>query len=86
VNPLAIKVMEEIGIGISGQKPKLIDLEMAKDMDKVISMGCIDDCPTIRIDEDWKIEDPKDKGIDKFREIREKIAQKVKDLIQRLDR
>ena len=86
MNPLAIKVMEEIGIDTSGQKPKLIDLEMAKDMDEVISMGCIDGCPTIRIDEDWKIEDPKDKGIEKFREIREKIAQKVKDLIQRLDR
>jgi len=85
-NPLVIKVMEEIGIDISGQKPKLIDLEMVKDMDKVISMGCIDGCPTIRIDENWEIEDPKDKGIEKFRKIREIIYRKVKDLIQRLDR
>lgn len=86
VNPLAIKVMEEIGIDISSQKPKLIDLKIIKDMDKIISMGCVDGCSAIKMDENWKIEDPKDKGIEKFREIREIIFQKVKDLIQRIEK
>lgn len=85
VNPLAVKVMEEIGIDISDQKPKLIDLEMVTDMDKVISMGCIDKCPSVKIDEDWEIKDPKGKGIEKFRQAREMIYQKVKESIQRLD-
>ncbi len=49
VNPLAIKVMEEIGIDITHQRPKLLDREMIKNMDMVISMGCIDNCPTVRI-------------------------------------
>lgn len=85
INPLAIKVMKEIGIDISSQNPKLIDLKIAKGMDKIISMGCVDGCPAIRIDENWQIEDPKGKGIEEFRETREIIGQKVKDLIQRLD-
>lgn len=85
VNPLAIEVMGEIGIDVSNQKPKLIDIETVKDMDKAISMGCIDSCPAIKIDKNWEIEDPKDKGIEKFREVREIICQKVKDLIQRIE-
>lgn len=86
INPLAIKVMQELGIDISGQEPKMIDLRSAKDIDKVISMGCIDNCPAIKIDQDWGIEDPKGKGIEKFRQVRDIIYQKVKDLIQRLER
>lgn len=85
ISPLAIKVMQELGIDITQQKPKLLDLEMIKNMDMVISMGCIDNCPAVKIDENWGIEDPKDKGIEKFREVREIIYQRVKDLIQRLD-
>lgn len=85
VDPLAIEVMKEIGIDISGQEPKMINLRLAKDADKVISMGCIDGCPAIKIDEDWEMEDPKGKGIEKFRQVRDIIYQKVKDLIQRLD-
>lgn len=78
VNPLAIKVMAEIGIDVSKQKPKLLNPEMIKDIDKVVSMGCIDDCPAVKVDEDWSIEDPKGKGIEKFREVRDIIYKKVK--------
>lgn len=85
VSPLAIKVMEEINIDISQQKPKLLDLKIVKDVDRVISMGCIDGCPQVKIDENWEIEDPRGKGIEKFREVKEIIYQRIKDLIQRLE-
>lgn len=85
VNPLAIKVMKEINIDISAQESKLIEFEMVRSVDKVISMGCMDRCPAVKIDEDWGIEDPKGKGIKKFRQIREIVYQRVKNLIQRLD-
>lgn len=86
VSPLAIKVMEEIGIDITQQKPKLLNPERLKEIDVVISMGCIDRCPAVKIDEDWQIEDPKGKAIEKFQEVRDIIYEKTKDLIQRLDR
>lgn len=92
VNPLAIKVMAEIDIDISEQKPRLLNPEIVKDVDKVISMGCIpphqkqnfwcggiDGCPAVKIDEDWSIEDPKGKSIEKFREVRDIIYKRIKD-------
>lgn len=86
VNPLAIKVMKEIGIDIHLKKPKLVNPQMVKQTDIVISMGCLDSCIPIKIDENWAIEDPKGREIGKFREIREIIFQKVKDLIQRIEK
>lgn len=85
INPLAVGVMREIGIDISSQKPKMLDHKLAKEVDKVISMGCINECPGIKIDEDWRIGDPKGKAIDKFRQSRDAIYGKVEELIQRLD-
>ncbi len=85
VDPSAIKVMKEINIDISKNEPKSLIPEMVKNVDRIISMGCINGCPLVKIDEDWEIGNPKDGGIEKFREVREIIYQKVKDLIQRLD-
>lgn len=86
VNPLAIKVMREVGIDISSQKPKMLQPEMVKQAEKVITMGCKvkDACPALFVEaEDWEIEDPAGKGIEKFREVREVIREKVKKLLDK---
>ncbi len=89
MNPLSITVLKEIDIDISHNKPKLISPDILKGVDKIISMGCIQGCSAVRIDEDWKIEDPKGKGkgkgIEKFREVRDAIYKKVKDLVERIE-
>ena len=40
-------------------------------------------CPTLFLQNllDWNIEDPKDKSIEKVREIRDEIDQRVKELV-----
>ena len=83
VNPLAVEVMSEVGIDISEQKPKPITAEMIKESDKVILMGCgRDACPIApREVEDWGIEDPVEKGIEKFREVRDAIRGKTEKLL-----
>jgi protein-tyrosine-phosphatase len=52
-------------------------------------MGCMDqkECPTLFLGDfqDWGIEDPKDKPIEKVREIRDKIEGKVKELVKNLE-
>jgi protein-tyrosine-phosphatase len=91
VNPLAIEVMQEAGIDISSQEPKILTTKMLKGATHFISMGCgvLDSCPvpivpgTIEI-EDWEIEDPAGKDIDAFRAARDLIAEKVKGLASRL--
>ena len=89
VNPLAIYVMKEIGIDIGNNQPKMMTLEMLDATDKVITMGCmvgdVFPAPIVEI-EDWGIEDPAGKGIEKFREIRDKIKRKGELLVKDLDR
>lgn len=84
INPLAIQVMSEIGIDISKQKPKDLSEDMMRNSDKIINMGCMDkySCPTLFLPKviDWGIEDPKDKPIEKVREIRDEIERRIKEL------
>jgi arsenate reductase (thioredoxin) len=84
INPLAIQVMNEIGIDISQQKSKELTEDMIRNSDKIINMGCMDKnfCPTLFIPKviDWNIEDPKSKAIKKVREIRDEIERRTKEL------
>ncbi|MGH9987882.1 MAG: arsenate reductase ArsC [Nitrososphaeraceae archaeon] len=84
INPLAIQVMNEIGIDISKQKPKDLSEDMMRNSDKIINMGCMDNnfCPTLFIPKviDWGIEDPKGKPIEQVREIRDEIERRIKEL------
>jgi protein-tyrosine-phosphatase len=83
VNPLAVRVMKEVGIDISGHKPKTITAEMVQEADKVVLMGCgRNSCPIVPKEvEDWGIEDPAGKGVDKFREVRDAIGKRVEALV-----
>jgi arsenate reductase len=86
VNSKAIKIMKEIGVDMDKQKPKLLTQEMIENVDKLITMSCgADFCPAPYLKtEDWKVEDPSGKSIEKFREVRDKIRQKVEKLIEEL--
>lgn len=84
INALAIQVMNEIGIDISKQRSKDLTEDMMRNSDKIINMGCMEKnfCPTLFIPKviDWGIEDPKDKSIEKVREIRDEIERRIKEL------
>jgi len=90
INPIAAEVMKETGIDISGNKPRMITLDMVQSADRVITMGCGDDpagiCPARFVKtEDWALDDPKDKPIEKVREIRDTIRAKVSNLLKELE-
>ena len=89
INPLAVMVMREVGIDISRQKSKEITEDMIRNSSKIVNMGCMDkdSCPTLFIQNllDWNIEDPKDKQIEKVREIRDEIEQRVKELAAKIN-
>jgi arsenate reductase (thioredoxin) len=84
INALAIQVMNEIGIDISKQRSKDLTEDMMRNSDKIINMGCMEKnfCPRLFIPKviDWGIEDPKDKPIEKVREIRDEIERRIKEL------
>lgn len=84
VNPMVVEVMKEKGIDISMNKPKLLNMEMANQVDLIVTMGCGDSgiCPGPFFKEtvDWALDDPKDKSMEKVREIRDEIERRVRKL------
>ena len=84
INPLVIQAMKELGIDISKQKSKIITEDMIRNSSIRVNMGCMDreSCPTLFIHNllEWGIEDPKGKPLEKVREIRDDIEQRVRQL------
>lgn len=86
VNPMAVEVMKERGVDISGRKPKGLDALPPVEMDYLITMGCEDTCPAVSTKNiiEWQIPDPKGQSLDVVREIRDLIEQKVKSLFKEI--
>lgn len=87
INPTVIEAMREVGIDISNKRPKMLSLEMLGVADKVITMGCGAEgvCPATFVPtEDWQLDDPEGKSIEKVRAIRDEIEAKVKKLIEEI--
>jgi protein-tyrosine-phosphatase len=85
VDQTVVKAMREIGIDISSKHAKALTSEMLDGADRVITMGCGVEgvCPAAFVPtEDWHLEDPEGKPIDKVREIRDEIEAKVKKLVR----
>lgn len=84
INPLAVAVMQEVGIDISQNVPKVLTQDAVKASDVVITMGCGDACPIFpgKRYEDWELEDPAGKEIEIVRRIRDEIKQRVTNLLQ----
>ena len=84
VKPLALKVMEEAGVDMSSNHPKLLS-DIPDEVDYLITMGCNVVCPFIPNSqmEDWGIEDPSGGTIQDYRIARDIIKDKVIDLIKK---
>ncbi|HYB31217.1 MAG TPA: arsenate reductase ArsC [Solirubrobacteraceae bacterium] len=80
--PEVVQVMREVGIDLSGNKPKRLSVEMQLHADWAVTMGCGDVCPYVptRVD-DWDIPDPAGKTLEEVREIRDLIAERINELL-----
>jgi arsenate reductase len=82
VHPVVVEAMQEIGIDLSGQRPKKLTLEMQLHADWAITLACGAKCPYVpSMVEDWDVADPADRPIEEVRLIRDEIELRVKDLI-----
>jgi arsenate reductase len=86
VYPGAVQVMGELGYDLSGHRSKSLGEIPGGSYEYVITMGCGDECPFIpaRVHKDWNIADPKGKPADAFRQARDEIRDRVRELIQRV--
>jgi len=86
INPAVVIAMNEEGIDLSQQSPKILTNEAVEASDVVITMGCGDACPFYPGKRylDWKLDDPAGQGIEAIRPIRDQIKSLVKELISTL--
>ncbi len=93
IHPLAIKVMGEAGIDISEQKSKLIDLELLKQIDLIVTLcsNAEESCPTtplnIRkihcpVDDPTKVIGTDEEVLLAFRKAREEVKEVVESILK----
>jgi arsenate reductase len=82
VHPEVVAVMREEGIDLSGARPQKLTPELASQAQLLVTMGCGDECPFVPglRREDWPLEDPNGKPIDRVRAIRDEIRARVQAL------
>jgi arsenate reductase (thioredoxin) len=87
VHPGVVEAMLEVGVDLSGRRPRGLSRELAERADVVVTMGCGDECPYIpgKRYVDWDLPDPKDLPTDEVRRIRDEIARRVEELVAELD-
>lgn len=83
VHPEVIAVMREVGIDLAGVRPQRLTADLAKGARLLVTMGCGDECPVVpgaRRD-DWPLQDPKGRPIERVRALREEIKARVELLV-----
>ena len=89
VNALAIRVMQEVGIDISTQTSKSVDMIDANSVDTVVTLCAEEVCPAfLRLTRrlHWPIADPaaatgtEAERLERFRDARDEIAGRLKSL------
>jgi protein-tyrosine-phosphatase len=83
VNSKAIGAMREIDYDLTTHTSKGLDAFNGKEVEVAVTMGCGDECPLVLAKRrvEWKIPDPRDMTPAQFREVRNLIESKVKELL-----
>jgi arsenate reductase len=86
VHPEVVEAMRELGIDLAGRAPHRLDDADAEWAELVVTMGCGDACPYIpgRRYLDWDLEDPRGKGLEAVRGIRDEIDRRIAELADEL--
>ena len=80
VHPEVAAVMAEVGADLSKARPQLLTSELAAGAAHLVTMGCGEECPYLPglTVQDWALEDPKGKPVEKVREIRDDVRERVR--------
>ena len=83
VHPEVLSAMGEVHIDLSRAQPQLLTTELAANARVLVTMGCGEKCPVlpgVKI-VDWPLEDPKGKPVERVREIRDEIRERVRQFV-----
>jgi hypothetical protein len=78
-----VEAMAEVGIDLTGRKPRKLLREMQLHADWAVTMGCGDACPYVPTTvEGWDIPDPAGCTLGKVRVMRDAVEQRVLELCE----
>jgi protein-tyrosine-phosphatase len=82
-----VEVMREEGVDLSGRTPRGITTAELESCDYVATMGCSTlDLDADAVDvRDWALDDPDGRDLDRVREIRDEIAERVSALFDEIE-
>ena len=86
VHPEVVVAMREVGIDLEAARPELLTASMIGEASHLVTMGCGQACPVVPnrvVRDDWPLEDPKGKPLEKVRAIRDEIRDRVQTLVQK---
>jgi arsenate reductase len=85
VHPEVVAAMSEVGIDLSTSPTTKLTPELAQTAQVLITMGCGDACPVVPglQRDDWPLADPKGNSVERVREIRDEIRQRVETVLDR---
>jgi len=83
VHPEVLDAMREVGIDLSAATPQQLTDEVAAGAQMLVTMGCGEACPFVPglLRDDWPLEDPKGKPIERVRAIRDEVKARVEALV-----
>lgn len=86
VNPMAVAAMAELGYDLTAHTSKGLGEFDGQEFDAAVTMGCGDACPLLnaRRRVDWQIPDPREMPPEEFRDVRDVIGEKVRELLASL--
>jgi protein-tyrosine-phosphatase len=87
VNPKAVEAMRELDYDLTAHRSKGLAELAGREFDAVVGMGCGDEgCPLVKAarHEEWDVPDPKLLPPERFREVRDLIGRKVRELLAEL--
>ncbi|MDB5066652.1 MAG: protein tyrosine phosphatase [Chloroflexi bacterium] len=87
VHPEVLEAMGELGIDLADRVPHRLDQADAEWADVVVTMGCGDACPFIPGKRylDWELDDPKGRGVEAVRGIRDEVERRIAQLASEFD-
>jgi arsenate reductase len=84
VHPEVVTAMREVGVDLADASTTRLTPDVAGQAQVLVTMGCGDECPYIPgvTRDDWPLADPKGQSIERVREIRDEIRDRVRRLIE----
>jgi arsenate reductase len=83
VHPEVVDAMREIGVDLTHVVPTKLTDDLACQANLLVTMGCGEACPVVPGVErdDWPLEDPKGRSIERVRAIRDEVERRVVQLL-----